>query len=481
MARRPPTFEMDSLITQYQHDTSRPRADEALHTLRKIGSVVKPIMRQRSWRVGTLAEFFPTQHNLLGMNTNHGQLIQLRLRHPGDQTQFLPFEAVVDTMLHELCHNVIGPHNREFNALWEQLREEHESLLRKGYTGEGFLGQGQMLGGRRMPRQEANRLARQAAEQRRIRNQGSGQRLGGMGILRGQDARAVIADAVERRLKIERGCANGTEAGEKVARDEAEKGSMTTTQAGPADENEETMMQAYIDLIQEEEREKFGGYYEPPSAANPAGPRGIQGGGQSLVEQQREIETGILIERQKQQQQQPQGSSNSTLTSRSQTRPTPPQIPPQPASRAKTKPPSVTSTNTTNDSQPSTSTPNPQPTTTTPNTWTCEICTLINPLSYLSCDACGVERSASISYNDYSPPSSLSTTSNNLNNTSSSRPTHPSLAPRTSAYDSISRFTAERERKVAETPLGWRCAGCGNFMESEWWTCARCGRMKERS
>lgn len=492
MARRPPTFDMDALITQYQHDTSRPRADEALHTLRKIGSVVKPIMRQRSWRVGTLAEFYPREDNLLGMNTNRGQMIQLRLRHPGDHTQFLPFEAVVDTMLHELCHNVIGPHNQQFHALWEQLREEHEALVRKGYTGEGFLGQGQMLGGRRMPRQEASRLARQAAEQRRVRNQGSGQRLGGTGILRGQDARAVIADAVERRLKIERGCANGTEAGAKVARDEAGKGSMTTTQAGPADENEETMMQAYIDLIQEEEREKFGGYYEPPSAANPAGPRGAQGRDQTLLDQQKEIEMGILRERQNQQQQQQQATSNPTSTSRPPTKPALPLKPPQPHSKPKSTPANPLAASSTNNPnpQPSTKPPTRKPVPTTnpalpppppaapSTTWTCEICTLINPLTYLSCDACGVERPAAISYNDYTPSPSASPSPAT---TSNGRPTHPALAPRTSAHDSISRFTAERERKVASAPLGWRCVGCGNFMESEWWTCARCGRMKERS
>lgn len=465
MARRPPNYDVDALIIQYQHDTSRPRADEALHALRKIGSVVKPIMRQRSWRVGTLAEFYPREDNLLGMNTNRGQMIQLRLRHPGDPTQFLPFEAVVDTMLHELCHNVIGPHNQQFHALWEQLREEHESLLRKGYTGEGFLGHGQTLGGRRMPRYEANRLARQAAEQRRVRNQGSGQRLGGTGILRGQDARAVIADAVERRLKIERGCASGTEAGEKVARDEAGKGSMTTTQAGPDDENEETMMQAYIDLIQEEERERFGGYYEPPSAANPAGPRGTQGGSQSLMEQQKEIELGILREKQKQRQQEEEEQKNKPTPPQPQRKsPSPRNLPPPSNPRSRTVSPLPTNT---------TKTTQPEPAATT---WTCEICTLINPLTYLSCDACGIERPASISYSTTSSsPSATPPTQNRP------RETPNALKPRSTAYDSISRFNAESHQKIASRPVGWTCGGCGNFMESEWWTCARCGRMKESS
>lgn len=474
MARLPPNSEMDALIFQYQHDTGRPRADEALFTLRKIGSVVKPIMRQRSWRVGTLAEFYPNQDNLLGMNTNRGQMIQLRLRYPGDPNQFLPFESIVDTMLHELCHNVIGPHNQEFRALWDQLREEHEALLRKGYTGEGFLGSGRSLGGRRMPRHEANRLARQAAEQRKVRNQGSGQRLGGSGILRGQDARAVIADAIERRLKIERGCASGTEVGERVARDEAGKGSMTTTQAGPADEDEETMMQAYIDLIQEDEREKFGGYYEPPTAANPAGPRRAQGRSASLVEQQMEIEQAIVKEKQKQRDDNrppvpSQGLQNTShLPSRLQQSNTSSRtVSPSPAVANKNQP---SSSDVEEDSDPEEDS----------DTWTCEICTLINPLSFLSCDACGVERPTSISYKPQSSKQKSTKTKDNKR-AKSDRELPNALKPRSSAYDSIARFNAEREQKLASKPLGWKCGGCGNFMEMEWWTCARCGRMKESS
>lgn len=93
--------EIDSLISEYQHERRRPRESEALLILRKIASLVKPIMRQRAWSVGTLCEFYPNQRNLLGLNVNAGQKICLRLRYPSDQRQFLPIEQVVDTMLHE--------------------------------------------------------------------------------------------------------------------------------------------------------------------------------------------------------------------------------------------------------------------------------------------------------------------------------------------------------------------------------------------
>jgi hypothetical protein len=58
--------EIDPLIDQYTHMQDMPQADEALHRLRKIASCVKPIMRKRGWRVGTLSEFYPDQKNLLG-------------------------------------------------------------------------------------------------------------------------------------------------------------------------------------------------------------------------------------------------------------------------------------------------------------------------------------------------------------------------------------------------------------------------------
>ena len=94
-------FEHDSTVSEYQHEKHRPREAEALHTLRKVASLVKPIMRQRGWRVGVLTEFYPPETNLLGLNWNKGQKICLRLRYPGDANQFLPLEQVVDTMLHE--------------------------------------------------------------------------------------------------------------------------------------------------------------------------------------------------------------------------------------------------------------------------------------------------------------------------------------------------------------------------------------------
>ncbi|MCJ1283667.1 hypothetical protein MMC26_002998 [Xylographa opegraphella] len=264
--------EHDPQIVEYEHEKFRPREAEALQTLRKVASLVKPIMRQRGWTVGTLAEFWPPEKNLLGVNWNKGQKICLRLRYPSDERQFLPIEEVVDTMLHELCHIVHGPHDEPFHKLWNQLRDEHENLIRKGYTGEGFLSNGHKLGGGRIPMHEARRRARAAAEKRQTLNAGSGQKLGGRSVRRGEDIRKVIADAATRRSTVERGCASGTERGQGLVEETTRNG--FRTKAEEDDANEDAIMQAYIEMIQEEEREKYGNDYVQPSKSNPAGTQG---------------------------------------------------------------------------------------------------------------------------------------------------------------------------------------------------------------
>ena len=58
--------EHDALVLSYSHLNNFPRDMEALHLLKRVASLVKPIMRARRWKVNELAEFFPDQHNLLG-------------------------------------------------------------------------------------------------------------------------------------------------------------------------------------------------------------------------------------------------------------------------------------------------------------------------------------------------------------------------------------------------------------------------------
>lgn len=93
--------EQDSLFHSYEHLIGVPDPDEGLSRLRKIASLVKPIMRKRAWQVRILSEFMPGTPNLLGLNINKGYKICVRLRYSHSPGTFLPFEQTVDTMLHE--------------------------------------------------------------------------------------------------------------------------------------------------------------------------------------------------------------------------------------------------------------------------------------------------------------------------------------------------------------------------------------------
>lgn len=110
---------------------------------------------------------------------------------------------VLDTMLHELCHIVHGPHNESFHNLWEKLRDEHMALTMSGYTGESFLSDGRRLGGA-VPQRELGRLSRQPVIGTAIA--AAGRRLGGTAPATRQDMRNAAAAAAERRRRALEGC-----------------------------------------------------------------------------------------------------------------------------------------------------------------------------------------------------------------------------------------------------------------------------------
>lgn len=188
---------------------------------------------------------------------NHGERICLRLRHARDQRQFLPFEQIIDTMLHELCHIVYGPHDANFNALWDQLRSEYEGLKRKGYTGEGFLSEGRRLGGRIIdPIFEAREIARKATEGLgKRRNQISGSsswpQSFSMPIL--TDIRDVVFDAIQKRITVQNGCRFGSQNQreiEELATQATKNG--FSSQAEEDEANDRAISQALWELVQED-------------------------------------------------------------------------------------------------------------------------------------------------------------------------------------------------------------------------------------
>ncbi|KAJ1441258.1 Zinc finger, RanBP2-type [Sesbania bispinosa] len=148
----------------------KPGQEEATKMLEKIAKQVQPIMRKHKWRVKLLSEFCPNNPSLLGLNVGAGIHVKLRLRRPNRDLDFFPFDQVLDTMLHELCHNAHGPHNASFYKLWDELRKECEELMAKGITGsgEGFDLPGRRLGGysRQPPLSSLRKTTLAAAEKR---------------------------------------------------------------------------------------------------------------------------------------------------------------------------------------------------------------------------------------------------------------------------------------------------------------------------
>ncbi|KAK2386980.1 zinc ion binding protein [Trifolium repens] len=114
---------------------SRPEAEQAHKMLEKIAKQVQPIMRKHKWRVKVLSEFYDSYY--WGYNVGGGEEIKLHLRRSNRDSNFYPFHEVLDTMLHELCHNVYSRHNAKFYKLWNELRKECGELLAKGITGSG--------------------------------------------------------------------------------------------------------------------------------------------------------------------------------------------------------------------------------------------------------------------------------------------------------------------------------------------------------
>lgn len=90
--------------------------------------------------------------------------------------------------------------------------------------------------------------------------------------------------------------------------------------------------------------------------------------------------------------------------------------------------------------------------------WACEICTCINPLQFLACDACGVERPQAVLLNTQAPKR---------------KPSSTRVIP---APSREWKATAPARNES----LGWNCR-CGAFMEHRWWTCSLCGTLKTSS
>ncbi|MCJ1423414.1 hypothetical protein MMC29_001297 [Sticta canariensis] len=123
-------------ILVYEHEPFRPREAEALHLLKTVGCLVKPILKQRGWKVDILCEFFVPRSQYLGLNLGRGQRVFLCLRDFDKEQEFRPLDELVDTMLHELAHMVHDGHANNFRILYKQLLEDFKGLTVADYKGD---------------------------------------------------------------------------------------------------------------------------------------------------------------------------------------------------------------------------------------------------------------------------------------------------------------------------------------------------------
>lgn len=201
--------------------------DQALSLLERATTQVRPIMAKRKWTVPLVAEFYPPSSNLLGLNHNRGAKIQLRVRSPNSPDVFLPYETILGTLLHELAHIEVGPHDARFYKLLDELNEECDELIAGGNDGTGSGNSGSFAGrGRRVgqgvtvtvPKHLAGERAVVAARNRermgRLMPRG-GRRLGGSAdIARLCDPREMALAAAQRRARDDVWCGGAVENGD---------------------------------------------------------------------------------------------------------------------------------------------------------------------------------------------------------------------------------------------------------------------------
>ena len=147
-------------------------AEELLRSIATDAGIVH-VMEKYGWNVGVLSELPPEGYVgvspvcLLGLNVDKGREIKLRLR-TDDMRGFRKRHAIIDTMLHELAHNVVEDHGLEFKQL--------NSTLRKMYDGW-------VSGGRSLAGQGAVRTAQEfgVSDSIRDKNAGKGRSAGRIG------------------------------------------------------------------------------------------------------------------------------------------------------------------------------------------------------------------------------------------------------------------------------------------------------------
>lgn len=220
-ARKPPVSRI-SQIGLLKKFEDKEYAESLLH---EVAKMVAPIIHENNFRVGVLCEMYPKNPNLLGLNVNRGSKILIRLRYASNSRLFYSIGDIVGTFLHELTHNIYGPHNDKFYKFLDGLRKRFEEIQ---YSSGSLIGNYVMveekLGGNRGRfyksindrRLEKLGQGKFKAEVRKL-----GTLAGGTTIQNGnrvvkppksaQGIRDLVLQAAERRMKDSKWCGESTQ------------------------------------------------------------------------------------------------------------------------------------------------------------------------------------------------------------------------------------------------------------------------------
>uniref|UniRef100_A0A0K3CEG6 FGENESH: predicted gene_5.363 protein n=1 Tax=Rhodotorula toruloides TaxID=5286 RepID=A0A0K3CEG6_RHOTO len=417
---------------------SQPKSDEALALLKKIHAMVKPIMKKHGWFLPTLAEFYPSQENLLGINVNRGWKICLRLRPAHDPHSFLPLEdaqhCLIGTMLHELSHNVRGPHDDIFFKTMDILYDEFDQLRAKGYL--GFAGEGRRVGegvahdgplGMREAREKALKRMEEAERLRKLLGQGG--KLGGRAPdTKGKRRGDILAD---------KACGG----------DDAHNHPSGSKQEDLPAEIQDAINQAdrdsrrvVIDLTNLSDSEDEVEPAPRPSSLKRAPSRKARESSSSS------IEVEVIRKRPKIEDDE---STSSSLPSRAST-----SSASSSSSRSAASSRSSASSAATSSSKPARPRPPSRSTQSTspPGAWSCQLCTYRNPSPLsLACEICRTERPASTLVGASLPP----------------------IVGRGAVAipERLPRFGSAR---MLDNGIGWSCHVCSTLNEDIFWCCSMC-------
>lgn len=227
--------------------------DYALDLLHDMAKAVGPLMHQYNFKVGMLCEMYPKNPLLLGLNVNKGQKILIRLRPPYSENSFYPMSDLIGTLLHELTHNVHGPHDAKFYALLEELRTKYESGI---FNSKDYVCEENKLGAGYIPPWENAKTIRQKRLEAlsKVKFKAEARRLGGTKISPAAMREAMLK-AAEQRIKDSKWCPlgeSGVDVSEVEEVDLTEEGEV---RSGEKKRQLKETLKEVIDLTEEEEKE----------------------------------------------------------------------------------------------------------------------------------------------------------------------------------------------------------------------------------